>query len=615
MAAATGDTNWVAASMATEPVSVEIGGMDKPGLLLDEIADLAIGGYRRLLERVRKEIRSALKSRDPFTVARSVERILTRHQPSLSRLLTDAKLAAGLAGAWGILKHKNAMVLPAREASVVDQLTHGRPAGEAAAIRTALGQMDPAAGPPQPGDDQPIEANGWHPPADPEDAAPIVAFPVIEEAAAELAARQAMTRDEFDALAWEARDEAFTVAGLATAAAVEKVRDAAAEIVRSGDTLKAFDAALPNSFLSPHHMETVFRAATHSSYADGQDTILSNPAIGDYFPYVARFATHDDRVRPDHRKLETCGIQGTNIYRRDDPVFQKYRAPWDYGCRCNDTYLTVRQAADRGIYEAQQWLATGEAPTNPVFVADPMLECSPNWQRLSLAQIGVESRWLSAQRDERGRFIPKGVVGHGPKMKGAPPSASPSSDTVTVEAKAKPDDAGESKFACVMLRVADARQPHYQSGIIPELVWLANEVPTTHLADKGRADDFHITVLYGLHQNDPAAVKAVLANVGPITVKLGKVSTFPPNDDHEFEVIKVDVISEELQRLHAALKKLPNSNQYPKYQPHITLAYVRPGLSESVVGDTAVEGTELQFDTAVFSDREHNLTRIPLKKE
>ena len=177
------------------------------------------------------------------------------------------------------------------------------------------------------------------PPSPPEEP-PLVTshtnLPMIDEAARSLRARHAMTRADFDALSNEARRRAFTVAGQQVERTIEKVRDIAADLVEDGPTLREFKKRVEEqvgggTFLSPAHAETVYRNNISQSFSDGMDKLLQMPMVGDAFPFAAVHAIHDDRVRKDHLEVEKIGLQGTNVFYRTDPVFIKYRGPWDYG--------------------------------------------------------------------------------------------------------------------------------------------------------------------------------------------------------------------------------------------------------------------------------------------
>ncbi len=157
----------------------------------------------------------------------------------------------------------------------------------------------------------------------------------IEEAARSLAAKNVLSRAGYDSLGAAARAKAFTVAGVDAEETLTKIRDALAKNVREGADYEAFrkevlEAVDEGTFLSDAHQETVFRTNVQSAFSDGQMSVLSHPLVRSGFPYSSYDAIHDSRVRHDHLALERYGINGTNVYRNDDPVFQLFRPPWDY---------------------------------------------------------------------------------------------------------------------------------------------------------------------------------------------------------------------------------------------------------------------------------------------
>lgn len=221
-------------------------------------------------------------------------------------------------------------------------------------------------------------------------------FPVIEEATKQLVEKNVMTRDKFDALDAASRAKAFTVANVSAEETLSKIRDSIAENVREGVDYETWKGKVlqdvdKGTFLSEGHQETVFRTAVQTQFSDGQETVLSHPLVRGGFPYRARDAIHDGRVRETHLALERLGIQGTNIYRADDPVWKLFRVPWDYNDRCSDTPMTVRQAAEAGIEEAQKWLETGVEPTPPAHVPMPDFRPPPGFQRaLTSAPMSIQ---------------------------------------------------------------------------------------------------------------------------------------------------------------------------------------------------------------------------------
>ena len=94
----------------------------------------------------------------------------------------------------------------------------------------------------------------------------------------------------------------------------------------------------------------------------------------------------------------------------------------------------------------------------------------------------------------------------------------------------------------------------------------------------------HLTLLYGIH--DTVSDKEILNcfkefKEDDFKVQLDGVSIF---ENPEFDVVKFGVfLTPKLKEINKILSELPNSNQFPEYKPHITLAYVKSGLGEKCV--------------------------------
>lgn len=162
-------------------------------------------------------------------------------------------------------------------------------------------------------------------------------------------------------------------------------------------------------------------------------------------------------------------------------------------------------------------------------------------------------------------------------------------------------------------------QVELEGELAQKILQLGLQIPEETLAEDGREDNPHITVKYGLHTQDVEEVKDLLEGYGPIKVKLGKTSIFPAKEASsqrggpEYDVVKIDVESEDLEQLNKLLcKNLEYTDIHPEYHPHITLAYVKSRLGEQFVGMDDVEGEEVEFNWLVFSDKEGNKTEIHL---
>jgi hypothetical protein len=94
----------------------------------------------------------------------------------------------------------------------------------------------------------------------------------------------------------------------------------------------------------------------------------------------------------------------------------------------------------------------------------------------------------------------------------------------------------------------------------------------------------HLTLLYGIH--DTVSDEEILNcfkgfKEDDFKVQLDGVSIF---ENPEFDVVKLGVVlTPRIKEINKRLSELPNSNQFPEYKPHVTLAYVKKGLGKKYV--------------------------------
>lgn len=131
-----------------------------------------------------------------------------------------------------------------------------------------------------------------------------------------------------------------------------------------------------------------------------------------------------------------------------------------------------------------------------------------------------------------------------------------------------------------------------------------------NLAEGGRENDAHVTVKYGLHTDDFKDVAAVVKGRGALTFTFGKTNYFStPN----YDVLYVEVQSEQLNRLNKLIAtSLEVTDTHPTYQPHATVAYLKPGRGESYRGLGLLNGVNAYVDTLVFSNTQDVKTEIRL---
>jgi len=180
-----------------------------------------------------------------------------------------------------------------------------------------------------------------------------------------------------------AKHNAEQIAHATTQQTARKLADALSDSIRKGGTIRNFREAVGEAFdaspLSAPQLETLYRTNGGRAYSAGQQYVLSHPLVGSEFPYVLYSATHDSRVEHNHLMMESLGLDGTAVYRADDPVIRRFWPPWRWNCRCHVIPLSVGDAARHGCTEAKQWLLAGRPPTVPQFVKSPPFDLPKGW--------------------------------------------------------------------------------------------------------------------------------------------------------------------------------------------------------------------------------------------
>ncbi len=139
-------------------------------------------------------------------------------------------------------------------------------------------------------------------------------------------------------------------------------------------------------------------------------------------------------------------------------------------------------------------------------------------------------------------------------------------------------------------------------------------IPDADLAKDGRETNPHVTVRYGLHENDGYATHATLTGVGPVSVRFAsKLAVFSNKDA---DVIHVPVRSGGLRRLNGMLAALPHTDTHDGYKPHATIAYVKPGLGAKYIKELpAPPATRDTIGTVTFSNPAKTTRVINLEAE
>lgn len=125
----------------------------------------------------------------------------------------------------------------------------------------------------------------------------------------------------------------------------------------------------------------------------------------------------------------------------------------------------------------------------------------------------------------------------------------------------------------------------------------------------GREDEIHITTLYGIHDKSPERTENIVRGTKPLKITLGKTKVF--SNPHRYDVVIIDVVSEDLRNLNERLTKdLEHTNAYGSYKPHVTIAYVKKGKGWQHKNVALWEGESFEANYLVFSSINGTKTKI-----
>lgn len=110
----------------------------------------------------------------------------------------------------------------------------------------------------------------------------------------------------------------------------------------------------------------------------------------------------------------------------------------------------------------------------------------------------------------------------------------------------------------------------------PEIKLFHEKIDPNDLAEDGLEDQPHVTLLYGLHDDeieDKDVIDACQSvKIGPMD--LHNISLF---ENENYDVLKFDVRSNFLHQINEKLTGFPHTTDFPDYHAHSTIAYLKSG--------------------------------------
>lgn len=136
------------------------------------------------------------------------------------------------------------------------------------------------------------------------------------------------------------------------------------------------------------------------------------------------------------------------------------------------------------------------------------------------------------------------------------------------------------EYGCVMIYF---KIPNWES-IVSKIE--TKDLYDPHSGRHGLETQPHITVLYGLHSEvNEQQIEEALSGISDkdIDIEIDGINFF---ENKDFDVVKMNIKSDVLHEMNRRLSGLPHTTDYPEYKPHMTVAYVLPGLGKKYLEPT-----------------------------
>lgn len=158
-------------------------------------------------------------------------------------------------------------------------------------------------------------------------------------------------------------------------------------------------------------------------------------------------------------------------------------------------------------------------------------------------------------------------------------------------------DDRQHSYGCLMLKIDVPNWDEILNSISKEDIYQQEQ-------GYGFQKNPHVTIFYGLHDDQIDQQKLIKdvkqAIKNPINVTLKQINLFS-NQQNPYDVVKFQVESKELNKLNKLFSQYKNSNKFPKYSAHMTIAYVKSGKGKKYqkkIKPIELTGKQIQYSMA-----------------
>ncbi len=180
----------------------------------------------------------------------------------------------------------------------------------------------------------------------------------------------------------------------------------------------------------------------------------------------------------------------------------------------------------------------------------------------------------------------------------------------------KESKSSDNRYGCVMLQ---ADVPDW--NILTHRIVKEEDLydPSDEPGEYGYEEKPHITLLWGIHHDeilDESIIYRKIQEIHDLTVSVSEIEIFKGDEtnDNPYDVVKFDIKpSKKLLDLREEFEtELPNTQTFPDFHPHMTIAYVRRGEGKKY-RRILKKPIKFKFTTGVYSDPDYKKSYFDLK--